>query len=57
MTDPPAAAQLFQIRILRLPKTGFIAAVAAQGIHPQRFARLMFANQLEYHLIQVRPMV
>jgi len=45
--------QLFQMRVQRLPKTFFIAAVATSCVHPQRYARLMFANQLEYHLIQV----
>jgi len=49
--------QLTQMRVQRLPETGFITAVAAQGVHPQRYARLMFANQLQYHLIEVWSMV
>ena len=45
------------MRIQRLPKTFLIAAVAISCVHPQWYARLVFSNQLQYHLIQVRLMV
>ena len=49
--------QLTQMRVQCLPETVLIVAVAAQRFHPQRYTRLMLANQLQYYLIEIRSVI